>query len=400
MTAVESRNPTSSAGWGGAEVLGAAAAGAALMYFLDPDRGAKRRHLVIDQFLHAGHVAADAADMTARDLGNRARGLAAETRAGFADDAADDRVVEGRVRTELGRTVSHPSAITVTANQGTVTLSGRVLAAEVDELLRRVHDVRGVRGVENALEVHESAASAPALQGGTRRPGPKSELAQENWAPATRLLTAVGGGALAAYGLRRRDPVGVALGLAGLALLARGTTNTELGRLAGAGSDRRGVDLQKTINVNAPVEDVYAVFTDWQSWPQWMSHVRSVTASGVHGAVGERTHWVVDGPAGTTVSWDAEVMELVPNERVAWRSVDGAAVRHVGLLRFDRNADGSTRVDVRMSYNPPAGAVGHAVARLFGRDPRHQMHDDLARLKTTIETGVAPHDAAGAESVG
>jgi uncharacterized membrane protein len=47
-----------------------------------------------------------------------------------------------------------------------------------------------------------------------------------------------------------------------------------------------------------------------------------------------------------------------------------------------------------MSYNPPAGVVGHAVASLFGRDPKQDLDADLMRMKSFIETGVAPHDAA------
>ncbi|HEX7123044.1 MAG TPA: SRPBCC family protein, partial [Gemmatimonadaceae bacterium] len=149
----------------------------------------------------------------------------------------------------------------------------------------------------------------------------------------------------------------------------------------------------KTITIHAPIEQVWAYLTEWERFPQWMTHVREVRASGVPGSIGERTHWVVDGPAGTTVSWDAETTRLVQNELVAWKSVEGAPVRQAGMIQFERQ-DGDTRVHIQLSYNPPAGALGHAVAKIFGRDPKHQMDDDLARLKTFIETGRAPHDAA------
>jgi uncharacterized membrane protein len=68
-------------------------------------------------------------------------------------------------------------------------------------------------------------------------------------------------------------------------------------------------------------------------------------------------------------------------------------VQHAGLVRFDPEKRG-TRVHIRMSYNPPAGATGHAVAVALGADPRRQMDGDLLRMKTLIETGKAPHDAA------
>ncbi|HSA54517.1 MAG TPA: SRPBCC family protein, partial [Gemmatimonadaceae bacterium] len=274
--------------------------------------------------------------------------------------------------------------------------------------------VRGVTDVLNRLRVHESAEGVPSLQGGrarrwngegipsddtagedfSREDGIHAGRTREQWSPAERLLSSVAGGALAWMGARRRGGIGTAVGLTGLALLTRGTTNRRLRTVLGAnGRTARAIDVLKTINIRAPVEEVYAALTDWERFPEWMTHVRDVRSSGPRGEIGERTHWVVDGPAGTKVSWEAETTGLVPNEFIGWKSVEGATLRQAGSIRFAPTADG-TRVQIQMSYLPPAGAVGHAVAALFGRDPRRQMHDDLARLKTMIETGVPARDAA------
>lgn len=203
---------------------------------------------------------------------------------------------------------------------------------------------------------------------------------------------------MALYGARRRDGVGSALGVAGLTLAARGMTNMSARRLTGVGAGRRSVDVRKTITIHAPVERVFEHFSQWENWPSWMTHVREVRRSGTVGG-DERTHWVVDGPAGVPVSWNAITTKFVPNEVIAWKSVEGEGIRHAGMVRFNPTDDGltddsMTTVDVQMSYNPPAGAIGHMVAGLLGRDPRHQMNDDLARLKTMIESGRPPHDAA------
>jgi uncharacterized membrane protein len=149
------------------------------------------------------------------------------------------------------------------------------------------------------------------------------------------------------------------------------------------------VNVQKTINIDAPLDQVFAFCTDYENWPRFMTNVHEVreTQPGLQ-------HWTVEGPGGKEFEWDSEITRLVPGELVSWKTVDGAAVKHTGIMRFDRNEDGSTRVQVRMSYNPPAGTAGHALARLFGADPKRQMDEDLARLKTTIETGTTPHDAA------
>jgi uncharacterized membrane protein len=77
----------------------------------------------------------------------------------------------------------------------------------------------------------------------------------------------------------------------------------------------------------------------------------------------------------------------VPNEVIAWKSVEGSPIGNAGIIRFQRNEKGGTRVDVRMTYNPPAGAIGHAVASFFGADPKHAMDDDLVRLKSLLEDG-------------
>jgi uncharacterized membrane protein len=373
-------------------LLGAAALGAGLTYFLDPARGARRRNLIRDRVVHFRARADDAIGTTARDLGNRARGLVAKTRGRLTHgDDADDPVIVARVRTLLGRVVSHPSAIDVTAEAGRVMLRGAILADDVDDLLAAVRDVRGVEEVENRLEPHATAEGVPALQGGVPRER-RFELAQENWAPATRLIATAAGTALAVWGAQRKGVPALAARFVGAALAVRGLTNLPARRLTGVAAGRRAVTVQKAITVQAPIDRIFAFFTQWENWPRWMSHVREVRTTGVTGDV--RTHWVVDGPAGTTVRWDALTTDFVPNERIAWKSVEGAAIEHAGVIRFTPTADGATTIDIKMSYNPPAGAVGHAVATILGRDPKHQMDDDLARLKTTIETGIPPRDAA------
>ena len=366
--------------------------GAGLMYLLDPNRGARRRHLLRDKGVHARRVAREGWDATAHDLANRSRGLAAAARSRLRSDDADDWVIEQRVRAALGRVVSHPSAIAVNASEGRVTLSGPVLASEAEALLDCARKVRGVIEVEDRLSLHESGEHVPALQGGLQRTGTESELRQENWTPSLRLLASLGGGTLAIWGLQRGGALGAAAGTAGVALFARGSTNTPLDRLVGVGGGRRAIDLQKTVTIHAPADRVFAFLTEWERWPQWMSHVREVRGRGtVRGR--ERTHWIVDGPLGVPVSWDAITTGIVPNEEIAWKTEEGAAVAHAGVIRLVR-VDDATRVELRMSYNPPAGVLGHAVAASFGRDPKRQLDDDLARLKTTIETGHAPRDAA------
>ncbi|HWO41351.1 MAG TPA: SRPBCC family protein [Candidatus Eisenbacteria bacterium] len=376
------------------DVIAGLGVGAALMYIFDPLVGRRRRALVRDKMVRLGHKTADAIDVTARDLKNRAVGLAAETKSWVAErgdvEISDEKLRE-RVRSSLGPVVSHPSSIEVHVEHGKVTLSGPILAQEVDRVIRHVSGISGVKEVENRLEVHEEPGNVPGLQGeaAVRKAGQLPDLMQANWSPATRFIAGTAGGALALYGLRRLTVFGGALAAVGTALVARALTNIEFKRLTGVGAGRRAIDIHKTVNVAAPVEEVFSFWTNYENFPRFMSNVREVRDIG-----NNRSHWVVAGPAGVPVEWDAELTSYTPNAVVAWKTVPGSPIQHAGIVRFQPNPDGSTRLDIRMTYNPVAGGLGHLVATLFGADPKSEMDADLMRMKSMIETGVPPHDAA------
>lgn len=365
-----------------------AGTGAILMYFFDPERGRRRRALLRDQATHAGHRMQGVVEAGTHDLRNRAQGYGAAMRA--SREPPSDHVLEERVRACIGRVVSHPSSLEAKAAQGRITLSGPVLAHEVPLLIDRVLDVPGVQDVENRLEVHREAGNVPGLQG---RPQRRGTIAQGNWPPSARLAGGLGGGGAALYGFARGGLVGTALGIAGSLLLARAATNLELRRLTGIGAARRAVDIQKTIRIDAPVQKVFATWATCENYPEFMSHVRRVKRLEEQ-REGRRWRWTVQGPAGMEFDFDTVTTAYDENRFIAWRTEPGSLVQHAGRVRFHENPDDTTTVDVRMTYNPVAGAVGHVIARLFGADARSQMNDDLMRMKTFVETGVRPHDAA------
>lgn len=370
-------------------VLGGLGLGAGLMYMLDPNRGRRRRALARDRLIHAAHVITHAAGTTSRDLSHRANGLWAEGSRMLRRDHASDEVLTARVRAALGRAVSHPHAINVNVDDGHVTVSGAVLADEVDDLLSRVSRVRGVRSVKNRLTIHQDATGVSDLQGGRERQARGSGFNQANWTPTARLFAGLAGGMMMTWCLARRDAVGVALGTLGFGLFIRGLTNQEMKSILGVGESCRAIEVQKTINLNAPVEQVFAFWTDYQNFPRFMSNVREVRRTGPG-----RSHWTVTGPAGVPVEWEAEVVEIEPNRYLAWRSVPGSVIDCSGTIDFESRPEGGTRVHIRLQYVPIGGLFGHALARLFGADPKSEMDADLVRMKTLIETGHPPHDAA------
>jgi uncharacterized membrane protein len=190
------------------------------------------------------------------------------------------------------------------------------------------------------------------------------------------------------FGAARRNVPGALMAGAGTALLARGLTNLDTKSMLGSLGNWE-IDLQKTILIAAPVARVYSTWANYENFPFFLSRVREVRDMG-----NGRSHWVVKGPAGTTVEWQAVITENIPNSVIAWKTEPGALVKHQGDVRFDAEGD-RTRVQIRFSYNPPGGAAGHSIAWLTGADPKHTLDQDLIRMKSFIETGIRPHDAAG-----
>ncbi len=353
--------------------LGFSAVGMAAMYFLDPQRGARRRGQMGNQFSRTTTRAPRMMKAAGQDLANRAYGMWAEATNLFRSDDASDQVIEARVRSKMGHAISHPGAVQVNVVDGNVTLEGDVIESEEPALLACVEKVRGVKSVENRLNRQSSAGNFRNLQTEGRQ-GTRPEMMQQNWSPAARIVAGT---------------AGLATTMLGTSLLARSITNMETKRLLGVGSGYRAVDIMKAINVDAPVDVVYSLWTNFDYFPQFMSNVLEVKRG-----EGNMSHWKVRGPAGTTVEWDAEITRMEPNEMIAWRSTQEATVPNAGYVIFEPNEQGGTEVTVRLSYNPPAGAIGHAIAKAFGADPKSEMDQDLMRMKSMIETGSIPHDAA------
>ncbi|HET7599559.1 MAG TPA: SRPBCC family protein [Gemmatimonadales bacterium] len=211
----------------------------------------------------------------------------------------------------------------------------------------------------------------------------------ERWASAAL------GAALVAFSLRRHRLRGLLVPL-GTGLVARGISGRcALNRALGRNSARRervaspvasvaggeGVKVERSVMVDRPPEEVFAFWRDFENLPRFMDHLESVTVLD-----GRRSHWVAKGPAGTRVEWDAEIHNEIPGRLIAWRSLPGADVPNAGSVHFEPVYGGrGTAVRVVLSYEPPAGRAGAAVATLFGEEPSQQVEDDLRRLKQVLE---------------
>lgn len=355
--------------------------GAALMYAADPDRGNRRRALAREKLAHKAREFASVAEKGIRDLRNRAQGVWAEALCSLKTEQVGNEVVVDRIRAKIGRVASHPSEIQVTAENGIVVLSGPVLQGEIDDLVAATYSVRGVERVLSRLEPHEHSENFPGLKGRSRVGRPRPDILEQNWAPGTRLL--VGTGGAVALAISSRNPrIGIPQRLIGGLLLTRALTNLPVRRVFGLVGGRRAIRFQKTITIHEPVERVFQFWSNPENFSRIMNHVEDVKRIGEN-----RFRWTVRGPAGTSATWDSRIVESKPNQLLVWRSEPGSMIPNAGIIRFQSTNDGGTRVDLLMSYHPPAGAIGHAFAKLFGAGPKQVLDEDLVRAKSLFEHG-------------
>ncbi|RIK79480.1 MAG: hypothetical protein DCC67_10440 [Planctomycetota bacterium] len=368
--------------------------GAGLMYFMDPERGRRRRSLLRDQCVHYCHKATRAAEVVRRDAQNRLQGTVAEFRHAFQHDEPADDVLTARVRAKIGRYVSHPSAIDVDASGGRITMFGSVLARELDGLLAAVRSVRGVGEVQSALRVHDDAGATPDLQGGVERRGERYDLMQEYWSPTSRSVLGAAGLGLMATCLGRRTPSSMLLGTLGLMLTSRAMTNLDTFKLLGLGGRRRGINVQTGLVINAPIEKVFELLSDPQNYSRLSDSIESVEDLG-----DGRYHKTVRLPGGAEAMLSERIVSVQPNELVRWRSEPDSFVPYAGAAWFNKLDDNRTEVQVCMSYNPPGGVFSHLAASAAHMNPKMLMDEVLMRTKQHLE-GSQPSREEGGERTG
>jgi uncharacterized membrane protein len=363
------------------QVGGAAGVGAAAMYFLDPDRGPARRARVRDQAIRAQHELENGLDTLSGDLRNRATGLGAGVRYRITGRKVDDAVLVERVRAKLGLVAGHPRAIDVAASDGTVRLSGDVLAEEHRGLVRAVSRIPGVKSVDDHLRMHASADCVPGLQSSPpidrRRPGPL----QETWSPSTRLVGGAAGIGLLGAGRRMGGLSGLVVRGGGLAITARAAANKPLRQITGIGAGANAVEADASVIIDAPPEDVWPRVSNYTSFPNFMSNVRDVRRL----PDDSMTRWTVRGPALADITFDAQETFRKEGQCLGWKTLPGQTVAHTGQIQVRDSGDGRSVVEVHMHYNPIAGEIGHGVAALLGSDARRRLREDLLQLRDLVE---------------
>ena len=218
----------------------------------------------------------------------------------------------------------------------------------------------------------------------------------QNISETERWMSMAAGAALALYGVTRRRGSGMMMAGLGAWLFQRGMsghchTYQLLGlNTSDTASDTRrvlggsgGIHVEESVTINRPVEELYRFWRNLENLPRFMRHLESVER-----ITDTLSRWRAKGPAGTTVEWNAEIINEVPNDVIGWRSIEGSDVVSAGSVNFEDAGPGrGTRVRVRLQYSPPAGKIGAAVAKLLASDPATEIREDLRRFKQIIETG-------------
>lgn len=187
----------------------------------------------------------------------------------------------------------------------------------------------------------------------------------------------IGGGSLALLGLSRRSKSGLALAAGGglLAYMGARTAVTPAQLVA-----------KSSVLLNTSAQEAYRFWRNFENLPRFMRHLDSVTVTG-----DRRSRWLAAGPMGRRIEWEAEIVAERENELISWRSLEGSDIQVDGFVEF-RPATGKrgTIISSTIIYSPPAGRVGHAFAKLLGKDPSFLMKNDLRRYKALVETGEIP----------
>lgn len=199
-----------------------------------------------------------------------------------------------------------------------------------------------------------------------------------------RMISGAAGGALLLLGLRKRGVLGLGMAAVGGYLAYRAATGNDpvmaAAGLSGNATAAKPIFVEHSVVIDCPAQVVYDYWRKLENLPQIMSHLESVTTLDE-----KRSRWVAKAPLGTHVEWEAEIVNDKPGQRIGWHSLPGATVDNAGSVQFESLPNGGTRVHVALSYRPPAGPLGAAVAKLFGEEPSQQIAEDLQKFKAAFE---------------
>ncbi len=244
-----------------------------------------------------------------------------------------------------------------------------------------------------------------ATAGASRVKDARTANDRENVGELERLMSIITGGALAVYGLKRRGGSGIGVALLGAELVRRGASghcllyealgvNTAddhaviprgdgvVSRAATVNA-RKAIKIERSVTILMPADELYAFWRKFDNLPRFMTHLESVTCSD-----DQHSHWIAKLPGGKRVEWDSEIVNDIPNELIAWKTVGNPDVAHAGSVHFrEAPQNRGTELKVVFDYEPPGAHLFAHIAKLFGHAPDALVREDLRRFKMLVESG-------------
>lgn len=304
------------------------------------------------------------------------------------DHQKTDLQTADRVRAELKKVAARPALIQVSVQGGSALLSGIVFDAEVNQLMETARRVPGIQSVQHQFNILFSSRKIVDRQLSENHFGYQPGFIVGRWSPWVRVLSGFSGLLLVVQSLRQRHknknslsrifrPLSAGFGAL---LVARAVTNQEITQVAGT-FILPVMRIRRTLHLNVPLEDAYRFWTHFSNYPRFMSFIQKVEINDRGGL-----KWVAKAPGGFQASWDTTFLGIVPQQRIAWKSVPGSLIATEGLIQFKATETEGVEVGIELSYALPAGVLGYGVAHLLGFNPKSRIDEDLEIMKLLIES--------------
>ena len=239
----------------------------------------------------------------------------------------------------------------------------------------------------------EGGTNRATVQSVEERRGLGDYASGRNVGDVERVVSVIAGTGLALFGLGRFSMTRLSLAALGASLVYRGLTGrcAAYARAGISTADRSegvrgnlGTKIERSLVIYAAPDRIFRFWRNFANLPRFMDNLESVEVLD-----SRRSRWTARGPGGVKIEWDAEIINEIPNELIAWRST-GGSVDHAGSVHFEPGPGGrGTAVRVSLQYDPPGGSAGHTVASLLGGDAGERIEHDLHNLKRVVESGEA-----------
>jgi len=368
--------------------------GLGLMYFLDPQRGRRRRRLAQDQAVHLRNQSSRTLIQGVKHVAFRTQGAWSHLRSTLNrnSEPPSNEVLVARVRSKIGRVTSHPHAIQVSAREGRITLQGSILESEVDPVIHAIQRVPGVQQIQPQFHVFSHSEGVPELQGSRRSDSRSSQsrifgsFFNAPQSQHTRILLGITGAASVTYSLllqgqeiyrRWRLPL-----LIGGAFFLLRSLSPSLSRskktLQSIPSFQ--FSFHQTIHLNVPLQETFSFLSRVENFEKFVTRLQEVRNLGEG-----RSYWRIQGPLRLPLSWISEVVQFQPQKKIAWSSLSDAHIQNSGQIQFYQTKNESTQIEFEFHYNPPFGLFGLLLSQLLRFDPKNWIQQSLIQMKQALE---------------